>query len=279
MANVSHFTEYSFLKIFRIKGSSILLILTASMFMLTCKQKLPNEFQSDGKTYVIDTTLVAPDSISVIQAGDIKLDSDLRTFAMNYSAALESDSSMNFAFSTVRPDPIVKIPEEFLACLPTAPTRIQDLKDGVILDAYEFKRGDEAKLGFLGFLNVEIADDEKITVVEFSQTGSQVCNGNQLKYGIGARMMMRVRSKKRSAKLNTPQQITASVIFGKAEVTYSLKTFGVSGPGVGNLVKLGTLTENTYQEFMQGISDLIVDAYNNNSAFVINPQPLFLNQN
>lgn len=159
-------------------------------------------------------------------------------------------------------------------CYKTYPKRISELTDGISLEAYEFRKGDEVKLGLMGFLGIDIKTDEKITVVEFAQIGSKPCEDIINAFGIGARMMMRIRSTKRGAKLNTPQQITASVIFGKAEVSYSMKTFGITGPGTASFVKSGTVSENTYNEFINQIATLIVEMYKPQSTYIITPQLL-----
>jgi hypothetical protein len=174
----------------------------------------------------------------------------------------------------------LKIPEEFKKCIDSlnAPKTIKDLTRGLTLDSYRFDKENQAKLGFLGFGNVEIMDKETVIVVEYKQTGTQRCDDFNLFYGIGARLMMHIRENKRSAKVNTPQQISASVVFGKADVTFSIKTFGITGPGVAQLVKAGTLNEDTYIEFLNQISNLIVDIYKQESAFIVDPQPLFLKQ-
>ena len=159
-------------------------------------------------------------------------------------------------------------------CWNVRPKTIRDLTDGVLIDAYSFDKGDEKKLGLFGFFNIELSDKQKVIIVEYSQEGTQYCDSKPIKYGIGARLMMKVNKSKRNAKLNTPQQITASVIFGRAEVTYSLKTFGITGPGIGKLNKTGSLSEDTYQEFIQQISNLIVEMYKKESSFIVVPQPL-----
>jgi len=159
-------------------------------------------------------------------------------------------------------------------CWKNRPRTINDLTDGVLIDAYSFEKGGEITLGLLGFANVKLTNKQKVLVVEYSQEGTQYCTGNLYKYGIGARLMMKVIASKRNAKLNTPQQITASVIFDRAEVTYSLQTFGITGPGVSKLNKSGTLSETTYQDFLQGISDLIVEMYKADSNLNVVPQLL-----
>ena len=146
------------------------------------------------------------------------------------------------------------------------------------LDAYKFDKNNQAKLGFLGFGNINIEDNETVIVVEYKQTGTQICDNLQLFYGVGARIMMQIKSKKTNAKVNTPQQISASVTFGRADVLFSVKTFGITGPGVARLIKSGTMTENTYVEFLNEISTLIVDSYSDSTKFEITPQPLFLKQ-
>ena len=267
---------------------TIYILATSLVLLYGCQQPIKPEFIKDGKTYIIDTLLITDTSnaLKPVKASAIVLDKNLEKFANSYSKLLESKAMLNSLIAIDFSSPssldstgIVEIPKEYIQCMSTAPKTIKDLRDGVVVDAYEFKKGDEGKLGFLGFLNVDISDDEKITVVEFSQFGSQICVNKQLKYGVGCRLMMRIKEYKRSAKLNTPQQITASVIFGKAEVTFSMRTFGITGPGVSRLNKVGTVNEDTYKSFMEEVSNLIVDVYNKDSQYDVNPQPLFLKQN
>ncbi|MEM7086340.1 MAG: hypothetical protein AAF489_09170 [Bacteroidota bacterium] len=161
-------------------------------------------------------------------------------------------------------------------CWEARPKTIYDLNDGVLIDVYSFEKGDEKKLDILGFFNISLEKDQKAVVVEFLQEGTQFCSGNRYKYGVGARLMLHITKVKNKAKLATPQQITASVIFGFAEVKFSLKTFGIVGPGISNLNNAGSLSEDTYQQFLQEISALIKEMYTDNDQFIITPQPLFL---
>jgi len=161
-----------------------------------------------------------------------------------------------------------------IACASMRPNGIEDLADGVVIDAYDFFDGDEKYLGILGFLNVDIKKQERVTVVEYLQKGSISCMGAIKRYGIGARLMMRVTSHNRKARLDTPQQITASVIFGHATVKFSMRTFGITGPGVANLNQIGSITENTYSGFISGISDLLAKAYDRDQRYIIKPQLL-----
>jgi len=166
------------------------------------------------------------------------------------------------------------IKDKALFCKEHRPAGIYDLKDGVLIDAYDFVDGDEKALNILGFFNVDIKKQERVTVVEYLQKGSVRCDGKVSKYAIGARLMMRVTSHKKKAMLDTPQQITASVIFGKATVKFSMHTFGITGPGVADLNRVGSITENTYSSFISGISDLLAKAYEGNNQYIILPQKL-----
>jgi hypothetical protein len=159
-------------------------------------------------------------------------------------------------------------------CEDHRPTGIHELKDGVLIDAYDFVDGDEKALNILGFFNVDIKKQERVTVVEYLQKGSTKCEGKVNKFAIGARLMMRVTSHKKNAMLETPQQITASVIFGKATVKFSMHTFGITGPGVADLNRVGSITENTYSSFISGISDLLSKAYEGNNQYIILPQEI-----
>jgi hypothetical protein len=158
------------------------------------------------------------------------------------------------------------------------PIGINDLKDGISLESFDFLKGDEQKLGLMGFLNVNISNFYKVTIVEFSQIGSVVCNGKLLPYGVGARLMLQVTKRRKDAKLETPQQITASVVYNRAQVRYSIKTFGITGPKTAALIRSGTLSENTCSDFINAIADVIVDAYKKDSEYIIFPQYLPLRQ-
>jgi hypothetical protein len=213
-----------------------------------------------------------------LNADSIKLEPELEQALQIFNKS--SDQKGLVAADSLFNDGYIEIPERFKKCLDssTAPKGIRDLKYGMSLDAYKFDKSNQAKLGFLGFGNVDIEDNETVIVVEYKQTGTQRCDNLQLFYGVGARIMMQIKSKKRNAKVNTPQQISASVTFGRADVLFSVKTFGITGPGVARLIKSGTMTENTYVEFLNEISTLIVDAYSDTTKFEITPQPLFLKQ-
>ncbi|WP_281989346.1 hypothetical protein [Aquimarina aggregata] len=199
--------------------------------------------------------MLAMDSLSLVD------------FSSNYA---KIDVAKEDTWSTFN-DAIVNNATIPIECWNSRPKKIEELTDGVLLDAYSFERGDEVKLGLLGFLNVNLSKKQKAIVVEFSQKGTQYCSGKTYKYFVGARLMMKITRSKNNAKLNTPQQVTASVIFGRAEVIYSLKTFGIVGPGIAELNKVGSLSEDTYQGFMQAISKLIVDMYKEKSDFIITP--------
>ena len=56
-------------------------------------------------------------------------------------------------------------------CILSVPLAIQDLKDGVVIDAYDFFDGDEKALNLLGFFNIDIRKQERITVIEYLQRG------------------------------------------------------------------------------------------------------------
>lgn len=248
------------------KTKSILLIAIIALMLGGCDNDGTVQTDPNTKEFI-------PLSVDSIRL-EPELEQALQTYKSN------SDQKGLVATDSLFNDGYIEIPERFKKCLDdsTAPRGIRDLKYGMSLDAYKFDKNSQAKLGFLGFGNVDIEDNETVIVVEYKQTGTQRCDNLQLFYGVGARIMMHIKNKKRNAKVNTPQQISASVTFGRADVLFSVKTFGITGPGVARLIKSGTMTENTYVEFLNEISSLIVDAYSDTTKFEIAPQPLFLKQ-
>jgi hypothetical protein len=166
------------------------------------------------------------------------------------------------------------LPHPLSTLLVERPKTIEELNSGMLFDSYEFKTNDKQKLGLLGFFNVNIDNYKKVIVTEYLQYGTKFFSGEELKFAIGARMMLRVDSYSLGAKLNSPQQITASVIFGKASVSFSIATLGITGPCVAGLVKAGKLNDDSYSNFIKDVSVLIANAYKKNSNCIINPQPI-----
>lgn len=248
------------------KTTSILLIAMIVMLFCGCDNGASNQNNTNSKDFYS------------LDVDSIKLEPELEQ-AVNIYKSKTNLKGLEMS-DTLFNDGYIEIPDRFKKCLSdsTKPKGVRDLRYGMSLDAYTFNKNNQAKLGFLGFGNVEIEDNETVIVVEYKQTGTQKCDNLQLFYGVGARIMMQIKNKKRNAKINTPQQISASVTFGIADVLFSVKTFGITGPGVARLVKSGTMTENTYTEFLNEISSLIVDAYSDTTKFEIAPQPLFLKQ-
>lgn len=193
---------------------------------------------------------------------------------IQYNQYLQDKSDSEQGLISLSDNPTID--SKKLECIKKGPKNIHDLNDGLLFDAYEFTKEDKGKLGFLGFANINFNNFDKIIVVEYSQTGSYTCEGERLKFGVGARMLMKIKKTGFGAKLDSPYQIAASVIYGKANVSFSVKTFGIVGPGVERLIKSGSLQEDTYTRFVNDIANLIVEAYQDNGKLTVTPQPLFL---
>jgi len=235
----------------------------------------------DTTVYTTDTSMVKhPLSVSTVELSD-----STNALLNAYASVVKRDGvgpnglvvGNDAAASLEGPaGPGDALPPWIVACLRSGPTQLNQLTDGVRIDAYDFKKGDEVKLEAMGFLNVSFSKDERITVIEFRQHGTSLCESRRLPYGIGARLMLRVTQKKKGAKLATPQQISASVTFGKAEVRFSLLTFGIVGPGVAQLNNTGAMNEDTYSNFLKAVSSMITEMYTSPSNYIVTPQPLFL---
>lgn len=184
------------------------------------------------------------------------------------------DSQENVLFTS---SDIFKIPDDYRACYnhPSAPKTIKDLNYGISLEATKIEKDNSGDLSLFGFGNISLGKKETAIVVEFMQYGFQKCDSVNLTYGVGARMLMHVKVRKGNAKVDSPQEVSASIIFNKASAKFSIKTFGIVGPGVASLVRAGTVTENTYPEFIKEIANLISNAYQS-EEYTITPHPLFL---
>jgi hypothetical protein len=168
------------------------------------------------------------------------------------------------------------IPPEY-NCLADAPKNITDLTSGVRVLTYQFDRNNQIGLSLLGFAGVNLGSHERAIVVEYCQTGDKYCNDKNIEYCIGARMCMKINIINHNAKVETPQQVAASVTFGYVNVTYEIITVGITGSGVADLVRQGTMTESTYTDFLTKIAGIIIDIYKPNSQYIISPRPSFNN--
>lgn len=202
---------------------------------------------------------------------DIVVDKIRETFADAYYEPISGKEGNLVALANA-----VNISPAMEQCIKSGPKDIHGLNDGLAVRAYEFDRTQAARLRWLGFVGVNFNNIDKLTVIEYCQTGSQICNQQLLKYGIGARLMMKIKKTDSKAKIDTPHQVGASVIFNMASVQFELMTFGIVGPGTSALVSAGTLSEDTYTKFIHSISSLLIEAYKTPSQFIITPQPLFL---
>jgi len=277
----------------------ILCVLVLIISLIGCQEKnntkSENEFEINGKTYAIDTIMVSNNAnIKYFEESDITTQINFNDSTGNALGAYKSTAELNnlmiknseqFSDASYKADwKSSKIQEDYLKnnnldfsylnsdCYENRPTTIQDLSAGLSLRAYKFDKNNQGSLSLFGFGNISLGRKEKVVLVEFLQTGNYVCQENKSKYGVGARMMMKITSKKNRAKINSPQQISASVTFGLAEVEFSVITIGITGPGTASLVNQGSMTENTYSNFLKSVSNLIVDVYKTESSFLIDPQ-------
>ncbi len=187
-----------------------------------------------------------------------------------FSEIYEQESQM------IAPLSSIKLSNELSKCLDKIPSDIHGLKDGMMFRFFELKVGQEAVLGALGF-KLNIGSVKKAMIVEIFQTGSHNCDEKIYNYGVGARFFLQVKSKKFGAKLDSPQQITASVIFGKASVTYEWRTFGLTGAGIEPYIGgTGELNENSYNNFVHGMHKIFADAYKNDKKIIVFPQPILI---
>jgi len=276
---------------------SVLILCLISCQEKTVKCDFDKEFEINGKTYAIDTILVSNNNIeakyfeeSEIVPPEVFLNDSLnQTLAFYKSSSAINDfmieksndltdasylASWKNSTAQIEHLKTLDLPYSFLTndCYENKPETIQDLTAGLSLRAYKFDRNNQASLSLFGFGNVNLGRKESVILLEFLQTGNHICESKVNKYGVGARMMMKIISKKNRAKVNSAQQISASVTFGLAEVEFSMKTLGITGPGTATLVNQGAMTENTYSNFLKSVSNLIVDVYKAESSYFIDPQ-------
>tara|TARA_R110001599_G_scaffold331474_1_gene546276 strand:+ start:759 stop:1613 length:855 start_codon:yes stop_codon:yes gene_type:complete len=148
------------------------------------------------------------------------------------------------------------------------------------MQVYYFNKSSKTHLKLLGFGGINLKGNEIVCIAEYSQRVSIPCaDNNDVTWGFGIRMMMHVKSSEKGAKLDNPSKIAASVTFGYASVSYSIKTFGVAGPGIADFIDADDMTTNSYGRFTGLIAKFIREIYSTSNTYDIDPRVMLVEPN
>lgn len=129
------------------------------------------------------------------------------------------------------------------------PTKISDFNSDWTYRFYRLTSVNSAEAGVLGFKGT-ISKKEVVLVKDYSLSRDGQCNGKDIRFGIGLRLFVKVKSTKKTAEIGTIPKVAASVEFNKAEASYELTGYGFNIPS-------GTIDDT----FNQAGESMTVDDY------------------
>lgn len=159
----------------------------------------------------------------------------------------------------------------------TKPKNLSDLNDGYDVFYYFVEKNIAAKMGFIPMGAVgSLKHKSKILVYEFCQYRKDFCTvGSEsipIRWGVGVRLVLTIKSYKRKIELTNRYKLSAAVEQGKAEVTYKLSTFGLTGTPIKlSIPKLsGDFDKHANKEVTNAVNKII--AKMENTKTVVKPQ-------
>lgn len=242
-------------------------IISATLLFISCKldnkktQEIPSEFTLEGKTFIVDTLLIEP-----IQEMGIIDNFKPDEYFKNTFLDITENPNENFIVNNA-----VGLDE---AC-GDIPTSMNDLTGGLEKNFYKYSSSSNINLKILGWGGGELGKKELLIMTDFVQYKRVICSDGETRfYGVGARLFLHIKSRKRKVNL-TLSQLAANVELNRAEVTYKIKTIGIVGDKVLDVLPTGSKFDvDNYAKVVAAIDNIIKLAKDNTEGVIIEPQLL-----
>jgi hypothetical protein len=225
----------------------LLLILLSS-----CRDQppAPSRIIINGHTYVIDT--LREDSI---RPGDVienfALSGDFQNYLKNKPAA------------------------PFSNLCGSVPKNMKALDGGLRKYFYKVTGKDNMDLSLFGYAGAKLGRKEVLVIVDFVQYKEIQCKDKTRTFGVGARLFLHILEIKHGINFTKLPQLAANVELGRASVTYTVSTIGLTGDKVLDILPQGSdFNVENYAMVMNSIDRIIRLAKDNTPGVVIAPQLL-----
>jgi hypothetical protein len=120
------------------------------------------------------------------------------------------------------------------------PTTVRELSGGMQKIFYQINKDNEVNLALFGGSGIRLGKKEMIVIVDFMQHKDLKCEDKETRYGVGVRLFLHIKKASRKMDLNDLPNLAANVQLGKASVQYIIKTIGVTGDKINNLIPRST---------------------------------------
>lgn len=154
-----------------------------------------------------------------------------------------------------------------------APRTMRELSGGMKKLFYQFNSKNSANLALFGVANVGLSKKEVMVIVDFVQYKDASCPGGSIRFGVGARLFLHIKQIQGGIKVTDLPKLAAGVELGKASVTYSVETIGITGDAIrAALPNTGDFNVEAYGKVMSAVDRIQMLARDGQEGVVIDPQ-------
>lgn len=247
---------------------AILVMLSSCKECPTCPE--PADFSANGFTYSIDTlkldTAFTDPNATIYDSPKL---SEMYTKLLSQKTDLLSkNKNFNFQLNEVSASSDIPI------CA-TKPVRMTDLTGGLQKFFYKFTANSSVDLELFGYGGGKLGKKEVLLIVDFVQFKNVDCSGESVRFGVGARLFLNIKSFKSSININKLPMLAAAAEFDKATVTYNISTIGIVGDKVLDALPTGAeFNVESYAKVVSAVDQIIRLAKDNTTGVNIEPQVL-----
>lgn len=155
------------------------------------------------------------------------------------------------------------------------PTTVEALSSGMQKLFYHVTRQNGLSLKLFGMGSMQLGKRETMLIVDFIQYKDKRCEEDYIRFGVGARLFLHIKKVRRGVSITELPQLAAAVEGGKAEVTFQIKTIGVTGDRVNEaLPRAGKFDVEAYSEVTNAVDRIQALTRDNIDGVVIDPQEI-----
>lgn len=165
-------------------------------------------------------------------------------------------------------------PDESVESKCPPPRTMRDLSGGLKKLFYQFNSDNSANLSLFGMASVKLGRKEVMMIVDFIQYKDSKCAGTgTVRFAVGARLFLHIKQAAGSLRVTDLPKLAAGVELGKASITYSIETVGLTGDAVrGVLPNTGDFNVEAYGKVVSAIDKIQMLAKDGQEGVVIDPQ-------
>lgn len=160
------------------------------------------------------------------------------------------------------------------------PKKMTDLTSGLQKLFYKYTAKSNYNLSLMGYGGGALSKKEVLLIVDFVQFKDVDCSGETIRFGVGARLFLKIKDNKSRIDITNLPKLAAAAEFGKAEVSYSISTLGIVGDKILDVLPTGSdFNVESYAKVVSAVDQIIRLAKDNSAGVQIDPQVIPVYEN